>query len=1232
MPKTSLPIVAIGASAGGLEAMQEFLMHIPSNTGMVFVYVQHLNRSHASNLTSIFSRFTQMPVIEAENEMELQEDRLYVIPPDKELTINNGYLKLDQRPVKPYANMPINKFFHSLAQNVKQLPIGIILSGAASDGIMGLKEIKLAGGITFAHGDTAQFSSMPQGAVDEGAVDMVLSPKEMAEEIKRIAGEKNTYQTALQKLNEDGISNRDQSLIGILHLIHKSVGVDFKFYKMSTIKRRILRRMMLHQLETLESYAQYLKQHAKEVNLLYHDLLINVTTFFRDQEASEYLKLHLIPHILKDKEPNDPIRIWVPACSTGQEVYSIAILLVEALGEKVTSTSIQIFATDISEKVITKARMGIYTQNEVADVPPKRLQRFFVKKEGNYQIVKNIRDLCVFATHNITKDPPFSHLDLISCCNLLIYLDNFLQKKVIATFHYALKNSGYLILGKSETTGTSGFFTLIDKKAKIYSKKNDSSAKARFEMSFRIPELDKHPSPTGKRPEQKKYTHESNMDKVVDNLLLTRYVPASVLVNNDLDILQFRGAIGQYLEPTPGKASLNLLKMARTGLGFELRNIIHKASQTDKPVKKTGLEITRYNTTHKVSIEAIQIKLDTEEHFYLVVFEDMPEISEELLSTLKDNAQSHQLERELTALREDMKAIVESQEAANEELQSANEEIVSSNEELQSINEELETSKEELESSNEELITINQELQLRNEELAEAQEYSNSFFNTIRESLLILDFNLRVKSANQTFYNTFLLKEEEIEGTPIFELSNRQWNSPQLQALIYELLPQQSFISGYEITHTFPTIGEKVLLINACKITKKETSEQITLLAIEDITEHRKVQKMLIDREAWMRNMADNAPTMIWVSGPDKLNSFVNKAFLEWRGIQQDYAIGKLWTHHIHPDDLQRCMKTYESCFKDKTPYTLEYRLLRHDGQYRWVLDNAKPNFTPEGQFTGFIGSCIDIHDQHLTALELEKRIEERTQALVEANNELERSHSELQQFAYVASHDLQEPLRKIMLFIDRLKEGYSSKLTDGAEKYFDKINYATKHMSQLLDDLLNFSRISKLNKRFIKTDLNDILHNVISDLKYNITEKKAEIKTEALPEIQAIPIQIAQLFHNLLSNSLKFSKPDEHPVIHIFSTKLSTPEKEAHHKLDPTLNYCKIVVKDNGIGIKEEYVDQIFNIFQRLHNKGQYSGTGIGLSLCRKIVTNHNGEINAMSKENDGAEFEIILPLRQFE
>lgn len=948
-------------------AVTDLLKHLPADTGMSYIYIQHLDPSHESRLDEVLGRVTKMPVMEATEKLKIKPNHVYIIPPNRQMTLADGSLRLSLRPTRPQTHLPINYFFNSLAENYGERAIGVLLSGNPPDGTLGLKAIKSAGGITFAQDATAQFAGMPKNAVAQEAVDLVMPPARIADELAKLSQQQKKYQLGLNTSAGEALVHSDEHILNILGQVYRLTGVDFSHYKINTIRRRIVRRMLLKNMDNVDEYIRYLQQNPGEVNQLYQDLLINVTQFFRDIDCVEYLKKTLLPKLVKLKSEDDPIRVWVPACSTGQEAYSLAILLIETLGEKWVGTAVQIFASDLSEMAINKARLGIYTSDEVADVSPARLQRFFVKAEGSYRVVKSIRDLCIFAAHNVLKEPPFSRLDIISCCNLLIYLEANLQKKLMATFHYSLNSNGFLVLGKSETIGAAtNLFSQVEKKCKVYAKKKDVAARALFELSYRGADAEKDHTLQRKGMGSKTKPDEGDLDKLVDQALLKRYTPACVVVNHELDIVQFRGSTGLFLEPSPGKASLNLLKMARPGLGLELRNLVHKALKSGLPEEKVWLETLSDSRSRKMTIEAIPLKntLDSLGHYCLVIFgEEYQQEKAALPAATKRDRRVRELEDELMALREDMRSIVEEQEAANEELQSVNEEIVSSNEELQSINEELETSREELESSNEELITINQELQMRNEQLAEVQEYSEAVFATIRESLLILDKNLRIKTANACFYQTFGLIDNQTEGQFIYDLADKQWNMPRLRELLEEIIPRNSQINDFEVVHTFPYIGEKIMMLNARRLISRVRNEHLILLAIEDVTRHRQATRMIAEKEEWFRNTADHSPMMLWVADAGKKLQFVNKTWLDYRDKALDEALGQSWIEDMHPDDIKPITRLFDESFRRQKPFTAQYRL-KHGDDYKLILSKGNPNFSHEGQFIGYIGSCVELPEK----------------------------------------------------------------------------------------------------------------------------------------------------------------------------------------------------------------------------------------------------------------------------
>jgi len=448
--------------------------------------------------------------------------------------------------------------------------------------------------------------------------------------------------------------------------------------------------------------------------------------------------------------------------------------------------------------------------------------------------------------------------------------------------------------------------------------------------------------------------------------------------------------------------------------------------------------------------------------------------------------------------------------------------------------------------------------------------------------------------------------------------------------LLETIIPQNLHFNGFEVSHRFPGVGEKIMVLNARKIFQKIHRQQLILLAIEDITEHRHAQQVIAEREAWLRNMADNAPVMIWVVDADKRVTFFNKTWLEYTGQKPETETGIGWTQAIHPDDRNVFLKQYDAFFNQKKPFRLEFRLLNYEGEYRWILNNGKPNFNKDETFRGYIVSCTEIHDKKLMQQELEKHVQERTDDLQQMNRELERSNNELQQFAYVASHDLQEPLRKIMTFSDRLQQHFGNALSEKGNGYVEKIIDSSKRMTRLIDDLLNFSKITRQTEPFKRTNLNTIVKNVLGDFDEIMKDKKAKVEYKELPVIQAIPVQMEQLFHNLISNGLKFSGKAKQPLITITARPLDKKHIDRFPQLNVDTDYYEIIVKDNGIGFDEEYADQIFVIFQRLNDKQEFPGTGIGLALCRKIVNNHNGEIFAQSKEGKGAAFHVVLPANQ--
>ncbi len=979
-------VVGIGASAGGYEALTQFFPELPPDTGMAFVVVQHLDPQHESLLPELLGKLTKMPVSQVENRTEVQANQVFVIPPNALMTISGNRLHLTARSKERKPQMSIDHFFRSLAESHDGKSIGIVLSGSSSDGALGIEAIKHAGGITFAQEEkSSRYHFMPKSAIATRCVDFVLPPEGIARELAQLA--RHPYLLPYHPATPVKPPAKDKNLWQILTLLNKASGVDLTHYKHSTIWRRIMRRMALNKITKPGDYIRYLQEHPGEVNNLYQDVLIKVTGFFRDPKAFEALKTEIFPLIQRQKSPEVPVRIWVPGCSTGEEAYSLAMSWLEYLGDQAAATPIQVFATDVSSTVIDKARNGLYPENIAEDVSPERLSRFFVKTNGSLQVSKTVRDLCIFAQQNLIQDPPFSKLDLISCRNVLIYLEPVLQKRVLQIFHFALKPAGFLMMGASETIGQSPeLFSLVNQKYKIYRRKPHFG---QLPLTLGRKGLGEGREAAAKLPGAEGVWSRKDLYTEVDSLVLNRFAPPGVLVNEEMEILQFRGETGSYLKPAPGEASFDLMKMVRKSLLMELHSAIKEARRLNEPVTRQNLQVRYDGRLHQVNVQVIPLRpKPAQERFFLVLFEEppgaaLPPAEAEVPALTGGEGAGpkdrliRELRQELAATKEYIRSVVEDLGGSNEELRAANEEILSTNEEFQSVNEELETAKEELQSANEELSTLNDELQDRNAELGqvnsdlnnfitstnlptvrldrdlkirsftpraqeilnlipadlgrpiggiklkieipdlemqtlnvihslnawvqevrdlegrwyslrikpyrtvedkiegavlilidideqkrtareveESRDFIQAIFQTMRESLLVLDRSLRVRLANQIFYQTFKVLPEETHNHFIYELGNHQWDIPDLRRLLEEVLPRKTSLRNYRVEHKFPGIGERVMLLNAKRIQQETPAEEQILLTIEDVTAQDRAEKKLQESETKLKKLS----------------------------------------------------------------------------------------------------------------------------------------------------------------------------------------------------------------------------------------------------------------------------------------------------------------------------------------------------------------------------------------
>ncbi len=955
------PIVGVGASAGGLEALQELFGAMPTDTGVAFVVITHMHRDHVSLLPELLARTTSMPVIEAHDGQTVEADRVYVAPPGDELTIEGGILRRGQ----PSADFktPIDSFLRSLARDQRGFAICIVLSGTGSDGTLGLRAIKSEAGMAMVQSpQSAKFAGMPSSAQATGLADFSLSPRDMPE--KLVGYVHGIRSRTVAQIEQDRVSIPDEPFRQVLAVLRVRTGNDFSTYKISTIQRRILRRMFVQHIDSPHEYARFLKENKHEAQLLFRDLLITVTNFFRDPGAFDALGECLHEAIMARKG-DDAYRVWIPGCATGEEAYSVAIVVREVMQHLERDVDVQIFATDLDPRAIDAARSGVFSSGITSDVSPTRLRKYFTTESEHFRICKEIRDMIIFAPQNVLSDPPFTRLDLIVCRNLLIYFGTEQQQRLLPTFHYALRPNGLLFLGPSETIGRlDELFVIVDRKCKIYRRKEVQNRQLKGLLDLDLlrgrtmtPEL----APVrGVRPPPYRALRTEGQ---VHRFLLSRFAPPCIIVDDNGDVVHIHGRVGLYFEPAQGEPSNNVLKMARQGLATPLASALRKAATQKSAVERRNVTVKSNGDSQTVDIQISPIEEpESFRGLYLISLRPSVErpkkISKPAGESAYDDQSAHlaEVEAELQHAKESLQSTVEELESSNEELKSANEELQSMNEELQSSNEELETSKEEMQSLTEELTTVNTELSSKVEELSHANddmqnllnglevasiyldenlcvkryteqarelinlmpsdigrplsdlamqiEYPNliddcrqvlknldrrereirssdgkwlmmrilpyrtsqnviagvvvtfvaidrlkhaeisaraayEFFHdiveTVRAPLLVLDSDLRVRTANDFFYQNFDLTPEMVENRLIYEIADGQWDIPRLRELLEDILPQNSTFNDFVIEHDFARIGRRKIVLNARRLKGESDRGELILLAMESV-------------------------------------------------------------------------------------------------------------------------------------------------------------------------------------------------------------------------------------------------------------------------------------------------------------------------------------------------------------------------------------------------------------
>ncbi|MBI5004421.1 PAS domain-containing protein [Candidatus Kaiserbacteria bacterium] len=864
-------VVGIGASAGGLEAITGMLKHVPQQTGSAYVYVQHLDPTHESMLTELLSRAAAIPVVEASDGMPVEPDHLYVIPPGKSMTIARGVLHVALRK-KDDRFATVDHFFRALASDQKDRAVGVVLSGNASDGAAGLKAIKAKGGVTFAQDEaSAKYASMPESAIASGVVDHVLAPAQIAQRIVHMSKNPSAIAPTSSRLPRFG-KDEEKPLQKIFALLHTATSANFSQYKPATLKRRIARRMNLNHMEHLSEYVTYLERDPQELERLFQDILINVTDFFRDPEIFDFLKKKIFPALIKGRAKDAPLRIWVAGCSTGEEVYSLAIALVEFFDTEKQRYPIQLFGTDLNETMVEKARKGIYSKNITETVSPARLRRFFTEVDGCYRINKTVRDMCVFAKQDLTRDPPFSQLDLISCRNVFIYLESSVQKKIFPIFHYALKPGAYLMLGKSETVGEfTDMFQLQDKAHKLYAKK-DSPTRPRFagfapDRSY----IRKDTAPkTAARRESIRIPHETDLSKEIHRLLLAlTQSPARVTGRKRKGLAAKKSGEVETLEQELAalKENLNavLEEQGATNEEFqsaneELQSINEELETAKEELQSTNEELITVNDELQTrNIELNQVNNDllnvlasasvpmiivdsglrirrftplVQKHFRII-----PSDVGRPITDIKLPIHIPDLEQVLLRVIDTVQS--ERQDVADEEGRWYNLWIRP-----------YKTADNKIDGAILTLIEIT-EAREQQEKIQKTLSYVEAVLRTMREPFLVLDETMHVVSTNEAFYRVFKASPADTEGKLIYEIGNRQWDTPRLRQLLEKVLSEKGELQDVQVEHDFPYIGRRVMLLNARRLVEEGDPDRI-LLSMSDITE----RKLLEESESFARRNA----------------------------------------------------------------------------------------------------------------------------------------------------------------------------------------------------------------------------------------------------------------------------------------------------------------------------------------------------------------------------------------
>ncbi|HEY9047262.1 MAG TPA: chemotaxis protein CheB [Ohtaekwangia sp.] len=1192
-------IVGIGASAGGMEAIHDLFDNLSQHTGFSFVIIQHLSPDYKSLMLELLSKHTTMRVLEASEGMEVEPDCIYLIPRKTLMTIEGNKLHLMEKKNSSFPNQAIDVFFESLARDKGKDAIGIILSGTGTDGSRGIEAIKGSNGIVIVQDpQSAAFDGMPNSAIATGLVDMILPSEMIGSELLELLKELPLVRS-FSKLT----AAEETILKEMLEMLRMATQHDFMNYKRPTLFRRLAKRMAEVDIHSLKEYRDYLRNNEQEMETLCKEFLINVTRFFRDPDAFEILQNEALPAILANKHPRDVVKVWVAACSSGEEAYTVAMLLLERLEKTGQALNLKVFATDIDTEALEIASRGIYSASIANDMPEHYLRKYFVPDGNMYRVSQDLRKVVVFANHDILRDPPFSKLDMITCRNMFIYLNQELQGKALKRFHFALNVNSFLMLGPSENIGIlKDVMQEVNRKWKIYRCITKSHT---TEESILSP-LENRVYATRRQAHVKQGAN-LMADAFRETLIENRKI-AGILIDKEFSIKQATGNFKHFLNFPEDNFNFNLLKLVDTNLATMLSICVRKAVAQNERIEIKHIPVHNgvnelVNVTVKPFFQqpgqaylCVILEEEQQEEMHAVGGENIPAVNHDRVLDL---------ERELRETRENLQALIEESETTNEELQSSNEELISTNEELQSTNEELQ-------SLNEELYTVSGEHQLKIKELLELNDDLNNYFLNSEIGQILVDKNMQIRRFTPAVKKIVNVIETDI-GRSIMDITTNLTETDLVNMIRRVLETNKSIeqevnvgngmyysmrITPY-VRHTKEIDGAVVNFINITE-SKRLSSiiEGIFYSSTSGITALKAV-----------RSQHNHVVDFICLA--------VNDSAKRMLGLKNKEVVGKS-IKEVLPAGHEQYIGIFQRVMEHGDAQRFEFY---YDSDDRWFEVIAVK------MLDGLVATFTDITDKKKAADMIARSyadLQQTSQKLVESNAQLERSNFDLLQFASVASHDLKEPLRKIQAFGNILQSKIQDKLTDGEQSYLNKIVSSSGRMQTLIEDVLTLSKLSNSEVNKEKTDLNRVIKRICDDLDIAIMEKNASIIIGKLPVVNAVPGQMRQLFQNLIANALKFSNKEVPQII--IEEQPIAPEVALRLGIDPKDFVC-VKVEDNGIGFENEYKEKIFGIFQRLHGRN-YEGTGIGLSIAKKIVEIHGGVIDGHGELDKGAIFTVYLPV----